>query len=197
MRVWNPVVGCLHDCKYCWLNKLLKDKTPVFKPEEFNVKFPKGSTVFVAPMADAFGSWIPDAFIRKMISFMENQPEVRFLLLTKNPKRYLDFIFPDNAFLGATIETDNDELVRSLTLAPLPSERIKAMQVLRHQKKYVVVEPILPFSSNFAFELIKIKPNWVVIGKNKGEYSLPKPDDSSIRELINILQHAGIEVEIS
>jgi hypothetical protein len=52
-------------------------------------------------------------------------PKELFLLLTKNPEHYKDFLgsMPKNVVLGATIETDNDELYlqHKISQAPLPS----------------------------------------------------------------------------
>jgi GTP cyclohydrolase II len=48
-----------------------------------------------------------------------------FLLLTKNPERYKDFLgsMPKNVVLGVTIETDSNELYlqHKISQAPLPS----------------------------------------------------------------------------
>ena len=63
-------------------------------------------------MGDLFCSKVPDEWIVKVIKYVEKFPETYFLFLTKNPQRYSDFldIIPENAILGATIETTDNEL---------------------------------------------------------------------------------------
>jgi hypothetical protein len=58
-------------------------------------------------------------------SALAKHPKTWFLLLTKNPERYKDFLgsMPKNVVLGATIETDSYELYLQyrISQAPLPS----------------------------------------------------------------------------
>ena len=48
---------------------------------------------------------MPDEWINKIIESVSTNPQWNFLFLTKNPKRYLDFEFPENCWLGATADT--------------------------------------------------------------------------------------------
>jgi protein gp37 len=59
--------------------------------------------IFVCSMADLFGSWVPDEWIDKVFDVCYGAPQHRFLFLTKNPKRFEDFInkpMPDNMWFG-------------------------------------------------------------------------------------------------
>jgi len=42
-----------------------------------------------------------------VLKVVKETPKATFLFLTKNPARYLEFNFPNNVILGATIETNN------------------------------------------------------------------------------------------
>jgi protein gp37 len=99
---WNPVKGCEHECKYCWARALAKQKlkntkrySDGFKPRLFEGdlkrKFGKGSSIFVSDMGDLFGEWVPRESITKVLDCIRRSPEAEFLLLTKNPIRYLEF----------------------------------------------------------------------------------------------------------
>lgn len=47
-----------------------------------------GKTIFVCSMADLFGDWVPEEWIRDIFNKCLEHPEHRYLFLTKNPKRY-------------------------------------------------------------------------------------------------------------
>lgn len=48
----------------------------------------KPQTIFVCSMADLFGEWVPDEWIKTVFKACEAAPQHRYLFLTKNPKRY-------------------------------------------------------------------------------------------------------------
>jgi len=48
----------------------------------------KASKVFVGSMADCFGDWVPDEWIKTMFAACQEAPQHVYLFLTKNPKRY-------------------------------------------------------------------------------------------------------------
>lgn len=48
-------------------------------------------TIFVCSMADLFGDWVPDEWIEEVFAACKNAPQHRYLFLTKNPKRYVQF----------------------------------------------------------------------------------------------------------
>ena len=50
-------------------------------------KWSEPRTIFVCSMADLFGDWVPDEWIRKVFHECEAAPQHRYLFLTKNPKR--------------------------------------------------------------------------------------------------------------
>lgn len=115
---WNPVTGCKHDCKYCYARDIASrfnngNFEPAFHEERLSapsntnpdVLSHGGSNVFVCSMADLFGTWVPNDWIYKVIRQVEENPQWTFLFLTKNPRRYESIIFPDNAWIGATVDT--------------------------------------------------------------------------------------------
>ena len=202
-KTWNPVTGCLHFCKYCWARKFAEERLKHtskyrhgFSPRmhffEFDKEFNK-DCVFVCDMGDLFGDWVPDDWILRVIGHIKRFPESQFLFLTKNPKRYHEFLkhFPENAFLGATIETNKDDLYREykISRAPLPSERYRYMRDLRWHNKFVSVEPILDFDLGVFIRWIRdIRPKFVYIGYDNYNFGLPEPPIEKTKKLIGELR---------
>ena len=50
-------------------------------------KWKKPRNIFVCSMADLFGDWVPDEWIREVFQACEAAPQHRYLFLTKNPER--------------------------------------------------------------------------------------------------------------
>ena len=48
----------------------------------------KPRNIFVCSMADLFGDWVPDDWIKEVFDACEKAPQHRYLFLTKNPDRY-------------------------------------------------------------------------------------------------------------
>lgn len=201
-KTWNPVTGCIHNCIYCWARKFALTKLkntkkyrdgflPKIHEEEFNVKFNSG-VVFVSDMGDLFNNEVPREWIIKVIDHIKKFPNTYFLFLTKNPGRYKEFLpyFPKNAILGATIETNKDELFikQYISNAPLPSLRYEAMKELDWELKFISIEPILDFDLYTFVKWIKeINPFMVYVGYDNYNNKLPEPRVEKTLRLINKL----------
>jgi len=190
-RTWNPVTGCSHLCRYCWARRLAETRLkrspryrdgfiPKIHEQEFKATFKPGEFVFVSDMGDLFCEQVEDEWILRVLDHIRKFPKTHFLLLTKNPRRYRDFLdrFPPNVILGATIETNRDDLYREhrISGAPLPSLRYKAMRDLKWSKKFVSVEPVLDFDLDvFAQWIEEIEPLIVYVGYDNYGNRLPEP----------------------
>jgi DNA repair photolyase len=200
---WNPISGCLYNCNYCWaknlaLTKLKTSKRYVngFKPSlndsEFKAKFRKGDLIFVADMGDMFADFTPEKWIKQVLDHIRQFPEADFLFMTKNPRRYLELLpfIPNNAILGATIETNIDSIISQdkVSCAPLPSERAKAMKALDWKRKIVSVEPILQFDLEIFSKWIEdIDPFIVYVGYDNYSHKLREPTLKQTTDLLNTL----------
>lgn len=189
---WNPVVGCLHNCTYCWARDLAENRLnhmekykEGFKPKlveyELKKKF-KDRFVFAVDMGDLFGDWVPKEWITAVIEAIKQSPRSYFLFLTKNPERYFEFldICPANVVLGATIETNREYKVSK---APLEVKRYKAMSNLPWENKLISVEPIMDFDMAIFVQWIKeIQPSTVYVGYDNYNNNLPEPSmDKTLR----------------
>lgn len=195
---WNPVTGCKHACPYCYAediaNRFYKEKfEPTYRPERLsapvNTPFPEEASktdigeknVFVCSMADLFGEWVPNEWINTVLESVTNSPKWNFLFLTKNPKRLLDFSFPDNAWVGTTV----DKQFR----VPVAEDIFKNVDA---PVKFLSCEPMieeLTFSDMSMFD-------WVIIGGNSGNHRMPpsQPKWSWVEKLFNMARRDGVKV---
>jgi DNA repair photolyase len=197
-KTWNPVVGCLHNCSYCWARRLAEGKLSNierykdgFKPKliehELKRKF-RNEFVFVSDMGDLFGDWVPEEWVLEVIRAIRNSPSSYFLFLTKNPKRYKEFLglYPENLILGATIETNR---AYNVSKAPPVSERYKVMKELSYERKLVSVEPVMEFDfETFAQWLRDTKPVLVHVGYDNYNNRLDEPSLQKTKQLIDQLK---------
>lgn len=76
-------------------------------------RWKKPRNIFVCSMADLFGDWVPDEWIKEVFAACEKAPQHRYLFLTKNPGRYCHLeragLMPksDNQWFGATFDHSN------------------------------------------------------------------------------------------
>jgi protein gp37/ParB-like chromosome segregation protein Spo0J len=152
---WNPITGCLHNCKYCYAregalyNENLKPFYPFgFEPAfyEYRLEAPRNSPlpdgvendprlgrVFVVSMGDLFGKWVPDEWIERVFAAARTSPEWEYLFLTKFPQRYVGLDLPASAWIGTTV----DEQYR-VKIAEEAFRKIKGVRV-----KWLSLEPLL------------------------------------------------------
>lgn len=197
-KTWNPVVGCLHNCSYCWARNLaetkLKDMERYkdgFKPKLIEYELSKrfyNKFVFVTDMGDLFGTWVPSEWIAKIIDTIKKSPSSLFLFMTKNPKRYNEFLtlFPENVVLGATIESNREY---NVSKTPKAAERYQALRDLPFSKKMVSIEPIMDFDLEMFVQWISdIKPILIHVGYDNYSNNLVEPPLSKTKQLIDILR---------
>lgn len=162
---WNPITGCKHDCSYCYARDIAgrfypQKFEPSIYPSRFSAPYQtqvpaqaKNNTalknVFTGSMADIFGRWVPDEWIESVFEVVAENPQWNFLFLTKFPKRMVEFDYPQNAWLGTSVDCQS---------------RVKAAEEafanVRSGTKWLSIEPML--------EPIKFKHldrfDWIVIG---------------------------------
>jgi len=217
-RTWNPVIGCLHDCQYCYARKIahrfgFKDKESVFDcsklhdrrnkiignpyPYGFDPTFhryrlnepskiKKPQNIFVCSMADLFGEWVPDEWIKAVFEACEKAPQHRYLFLTKNPERYyrlwddISICIPNNFWLGATITNSTDRYFYSLD---------------RMQNSFLSIEPIHENLEGFDDIPSHRFPDWCIIGAETGNRKgkiIPKRE--WIENIIGVCRRANVPV---
>jgi protein gp37 len=201
---WNPVTGCLHNCPYCyardiaeryydarfapclWPARLHAPRLTAF-PEERIARESKESrkrglrNVFVCSMADLFGRWVPKEWIEAVLAATRQAPRWNFLFLTKFPIRMADFEFPDNAWVGTTVDCQ-----------ARVANAEKAFRKVKAGVKWLSCEPLiepLRFSDLGAFQ-------WIVLGGASRSSQTPewKPPRSWVEDIEAEARKAGVRV---
>jgi len=181
LYTWNPVVGCKHGCSYCYAEKISNRLKMIPKWEEPKFfrdrlgepkKHKKHRNIFVGSMCDLFGNWVPRDWIDSVILTAHYNQQHTFIFLTKNPKRYSEFSFPKNCWLGCTITCIDD---------------IEGRQHYNYIKlknnKFISMEPLLGHFKDYDFNGVDM----VIIGAMTGPgAALPK------REWIESIKHPNI-----
>jgi protein gp37 len=114
--------------------------------------------VFTVSMGDLFGNWVPREWIEAVLRMVRDNPQWNFLFLTKFPIRMAEFEYPDNAWLGTSI----DYQVRVKN-----AER--AMAKVRAKVRWVSVEPMLERIS-MDWSIFQ----WVVMGGSSRSSQTPE-----------------------
>jgi protein gp37 len=176
---------------------------PRIDPKEFRRigKFTEKDFVFLCDCTDLFGSWVSSEFIMGVLDAVRGS-SAKFLLLTKNPARYVDLamqnmdVFPENVVLGCTVESD---LYHGVSKALRPLERLDDMAMLADlvdNRLFFSVEPVLKFSEGF-FDLLTRRKRelWgVAVGYDNCHKKLPEPRLADTERLIADLEAAGVTV---
>ena len=119
---WNPITGCKHGCSYCYAKRISMRFVGHFNPTFHATRLmqpkqqKKPSKIFVCSMADLFGNWVPRLWIDLVLETVKQCPQHTFQFLTKNPKRYHEFKFPANCWLGVTIDKPNQHKINLLKM---------------------------------------------------------------------------------
>lgn len=121
-------------------------------------KWKKPKNIFVCSMADLFGDWVPDEWIREVFKTCEAADQHRYLFLTKNPKRYLKL-------------ADRDMLPAKKNFFYGSSKTNSEMKAFSHPilKTFISVEPILePVNLHPIFSTRIFPADWVIVGAETG-----------------------------
>lgn len=194
---WDPVTGCKRGCPYCYAREIAsrcyaEGFEPRFRPEQLdapqNTPVPPGTEardvcVFVCPMADLFGEWVPQEWIDAVLKAAGDAPQWEFLFLTKNPERLVELSWPGNAWVGATI--DRQDRVDAT---------LRALSQVRAAIRWIACEPLQERLVITAEQFEEL--DWLVLGgwSRSSGAGKPRPWLSWIRTLEDAASEAGCPV---
>jgi len=189
-HMWSPIRGkCSHDCSYCYMKRWGPQKPLHIDEKDLMTNLGKGNFIFVGHTIDLFAEDVPAEWIERVLSCLRAYPMNKYLLQSKNPKRFLGFhTYPPSVLFGTTIET-NKNIVESK--APPYIERAEALSKLYKEgyETMVTIEPIFDFDLDELVNLIiTANPQWVNIGADSKGHKLLEPPGWKVEALIDILR---------
>ena len=202
---WNPLAGCNHACQYCYASQLMsrwgKDFIPKFRPNFLKDQMPNdGSWIFVGSMGDTFCKGVEDEWILKLFDFIKNdQSNNLYLLQTKNPRRFADFLEQLNeikhkVILGTTLETTEET---PWSKAPNTFGRSVQLGYLKEYegfRTFLSLEPLADFNLEKMMVWIEaIKPEAIEIGLENYTHFTTPPPEWKIVALLHWLKEQDIE----
>ncbi len=180
---WKIATGCKHGCPYCYCRRLMKDMTPKYHPDRIEepLKLKTPTMIFVANTGDLFGEWVKDWQIKEVLETIKRCPQHTFQLLTKNPKRYEDFEYSPNCWIGTSVTCQED---------------IKRINSVRHiltaGVRFISFEPLQGEISGVDFRGI----DWAIVGAESVEKAWKPKDEKQAqawaKPLIAEIRAAGV-----
>ena len=144
----------------------------------------KPQTVFVCSMADLFGDWVPDEWVRAVFKACEAAPQHRYLFLTKNAARTAmwdqSFQNHKNWWCGISV--------------PIQATEHKIAEMTINANRFVSIEPILePIG---LCNRIRIPfADWVIVGAETGNRKAKVvPQKEWIDNIVRICRENNIPV---
>ena len=177
---WNPVTGCKHGCPYCYAERISKRFTGDFEPKFHEkrllepVKIKKPSRVFVVSMGDLFGEWVPDEWISEVMKACKQAPWHTYIFLSKNPKKYDNWVGPTDAWYGATVNNSADFI---------PPCRASDLFRTGIHNRFLSIEPLLGEIQGIALQNLTLF-KWVIVGAQTGPGAV-KPKTEWVQSIVN------------
>ena len=145
---WNPVTGCKRGCKWgtggCYAKRnwdrlhrkrigcefeTVKFYYKRLLDRDLVIKAP--CTIFVGSMSDP--EYWNAQWMCHIIDTMEKHPSNTFMLLSKNPTSYHDYVWPANSMQGLTMTCIQTTLYQSETVS----------EIMKRPRPFLSIEPIL------------------------------------------------------
>ena len=210
---WNPVAGCLHGCGWqmpdgnlaiCYAKPIAERFSkaypegfehhywrPHLLPEPSRLKEPAG--IFVCSMGDLFGHWVEAWQIEKVLQVIRDCPQHVFQLLTKNPRRTLDFDMPDNVWLGASSPPD---IFKGNPLSRRQQETmlrvtLRSLRDANAATKFMSFEPLSWDVSTIVTDYPGVL-DWAIIGAASDGHKKVAPPLAAFRNLQSVLDRQSV-----
>ena len=181
---WNPATGCSKvspGCKNCYAEKMSARLKAMGQekyknnfeytehPDSLNtpLKWKKPRMIFVNSMSDLFHENATDDFITAVFDTMLLANHHTYQILTKRPKRMMDFVsrynlsknideIPKHIWLGTSVENQDYDF------------RIDILRAVKCRVKFVSFEPLLGNINPFLKGI-----DWAIVGGESGSNSRP------------------------
>ena len=127
-------------------------------------RWKKPRTIFVCSMADLFGDWVPDEWLREIFEACDKASQHRYMFLTKNPGRYMELpnLLPKHRRPPNVAEM---WFGQSFTGA---AHNYTPLLLPLWQNRFTSIEPLLRNLSRAEAIEIAATNEWVIVGAETG-----------------------------
>ncbi|MEM1684105.1 MAG: radical SAM protein [Ignisphaera sp.] len=196
--VLHPYTGCSHNCLYCYATSYIPRHSSVRAKERFLdrlvkdvMKLPKNSLIEMSSSSDPYPAIeISYRLTRSALEILLSHG-FKVLIVTKSSMvtRDLDILkkYRDNVVVSITITTLDSSVSSKLEPnAPLPNERIKAIEILTKNGLNVVarIDPIIPYINDEYNDLRKLIKLLSIVGVKQITTSTYKARSDSLTRII-------------
>jgi DNA repair photolyase len=197
-HTWSPLVGCGHQCSYCYVRKYKNlPETPVLKEDDFP-DLGMGRTIFVGHMTDMFCDAARAEDVQRVLAHTVKFPLNIYVFQTKNLQRLMAMgatnQLPEWRIIGTTVETNRADVLAKLSKAPPPLHRTQWLASIP-SRTFLTVEPILDFDvDEFTQMIAATHPEFINIGADSKGHGLPEPSREKLLAFIDALGRAGVKI---
>jgi protein gp37 len=145
-----------------------------------------GQNVFVVDMGDLFGEWVPESWIREILTQCAASPQHNYLFLTKNPARYSALSAAgklpilSNFWFGSTVTHQ------------APDQKFWCNSS-RHT--FLSIEPLLGPYDNLQLIRATRLIDWVIVGAETGQGSEQhRPQREWVKSILRQCRGAGVPI---
>ena len=139
----------------------------------------KPRNIFVCSMADLFGAWVPDEWIREVFDACGNAPQHRYIFLTKNPAgidNAIDYYSCEDRGCEESVEFFKDFWFGTTVTCQGDMSRAEYLSKLPEGHRILSIEPILgPVTLNLEKERCPICGSYEVYRDNPRTCQGAKP----------------------
>jgi protein gp37 len=171
---------------------------PTFHEDRIEEPFTVGkpSMIFVSSMGDLFGDWVPKEWIERVIEVTRHCDRHIYQFLTKNPKRYSEFDFPQNCWLGASSTGANSvEIFRALRGGNKDNVKFLSWEPM-FEPLSVIVNKITGPPDMPDVDYVINAVDWLIMGAMTGttKNKYPKPEPEWIKNAVYSCRDRGVPV---
>lgn len=158
--------------------------TPTFHRYRLNDYVGKrGRNIFVCSMADLFGKWVPDEWIKEVFDACEKAPQHNYLFLTKNYRRYGELAVPrkENMWYGVSVTQENQADSWDVYFSTIHT--------------FASIEPILEDIKPYEHKGLFRSMDWIIIGAETGRRKdKVVPKRKWIKDIVYVCREINIPV---
>lgn len=220
---WNPIGGCFHRCQWnmpdgklaeCYAGGVATRLAQAHYPQGFEhhyfhperladpAKTKARLRIFGNSMSDWMGHWVSEEHVGRVIEAMNVAPHHVFLMLTKNPKRYPNFIkqYGSHIWLGASTPPDH-MWGKELTVeqkARMFTNTLASFDKLPHYLvKWLSIEPLSWDVAPLLKAYLTTSPHlvqWLVIGAASDGPRYHQPNQWHLNDLLEVAYKFDVPV---